>query len=99
MSLRLFSQRRLFLRSHFLKVEMGMASFSLGKQCLAEVIGTFILVFFGCGAVHAAVLTGAKSGLWQVAIVWGGAIMTAPSVLGGRIGARVRPANTFAPAS
>ena len=44
---------------------------ALFARCMAELIGTFILVFFGCGVVHAAVLTGAQSGLWQVAIVWG----------------------------
>lgn len=49
----------------------------LGKKCLAEGVGTFLLVLFGCGVVHASVLTGAQSGLWQVAIVWGVAIMLA----------------------
>jgi glycerol uptake facilitator protein len=69
---------------------------SLGKCCLAEVIGTFILVFFGCGAIHAAVLTGAQSGLWQVAIVWGVAIMAAAYVVGGISGAHINPAVTIA---
>ena len=40
---------------------------SLVRTLLAEALGTFILILFGCGAVHAAVLTGAQSGLWQVA--------------------------------
>ncbi len=35
-----------------------------------EFAGTFILVFFGVGAVNAAVVSGAQVGLWQVAIVW-----------------------------
>jgi glycerol uptake facilitator protein len=68
----------------------------LAKRCLAEVLGTFILVFFGCGAVHAAVLTGAQSGLWQVAIVWGVAIMIAVYVVGGISGAHINPAITLA---
>ena len=41
------------------------------RTYLAEALGTFILILFGCGAVHSAVLTGSQSGLWQVAIVWG----------------------------
>jgi glycerol uptake facilitator protein len=75
---------------------MGKSANSLGKRCVAEVIGTFILVFFGCGAVHAAVLTGAQSGLWQVAIVWGVAIMAAAYVVGGISGAHINPAITIA---
>jgi glycerol uptake facilitator protein len=69
---------------------------SLAKRCLAEVIGTFVLVFFGCGAIHAAVLAGAQSGLWQVAIVWGVAIMAAAYVVGGISGAHINPAITIA---
>src|SRR5438876_8195433 len=75
---------------------MGKPSPSLGARCLAEVLGTFVLVFFGCGAVHAAVLTGAQSGLWQVAIVWGVAIMAAVYVFGGISGAHINPAITLA---
>lgn len=36
-----------------------------------EAIGTFILVFFGCGAVAATVLFSAHAGLFQVAALWG----------------------------
>jgi glycerol uptake facilitator protein len=36
-----------------------------------EFFGTFLLVFFGCGSVCAAVTTGGQVGLFQVAIVWG----------------------------
>ena len=69
---------------------------SLLHAALAEVLGTFILILFGCGAVHAAVLTNAQSGLWQVAIVWGVAIMLAAYVCGGISGAHINPAITVA---
>lgn len=69
---------------------------SLARACLAEVLGTFVLVFFGCGAVHAAVLTGAQAGLWQVAIVWGVAIMLAAYAVGAVSGAHINPAITMA---
>jgi glycerol uptake facilitator protein len=69
---------------------------SLGKQCLAEFLGTFLLILLGCGAVHASVLTGAQSGLWQVAIVWGIAIMLAAYTVGSVSGAHINPAITLA---
>ena len=49
---------------------------------VAELVGTFLLVFFGCGSVHVAVLTGELSGLWQVAITWGVSIMLAIYAVG-----------------
>lgn len=69
---------------------------SLAQQVAAEIIGTFLLIFFGCGAVHASVLTEAQSGLWQVAIVWGVAIMLASYAVGGVSGAHINPAITLA---
>lgn len=36
-----------------------------------ELIGTFILVFFGCGSVAVTVLFGSLVGLFQIAAVWG----------------------------
>lgn len=69
---------------------------SLAARCLAEVIGTFVLIFFGCGVVHAAVLTEAHSGLWQVSIVWGMAVTAAILVVGGISGAHLNPAVTVA---
>ena len=75
---------------------MGQPTPTLKARCLAEVLGTFLLVFFGCGAVHTAVLTGAQSGLWQVAIVWGVAIMVAIYVVGGISGSHINPAITIA---
>lgn len=69
---------------------------SLRDYFVAELIGTFILIFFGCGAVHAAVVFGAQAGLWQVAIVWGVAIMLAIYSIGSISGAHINPAITIA---
>ncbi|MGL6227361.1 MAG: MIP/aquaporin family protein [Thermoguttaceae bacterium] len=69
---------------------------SVLKQCLAELVGTFILVFFGIGVVHAAVLTGTVSGLWQVAIVWAICISLAIYTTGAISGAHLNPAVTCA---
>ncbi|MHB9134688.1 MAG: MIP family channel protein [Armatimonadota bacterium] len=69
---------------------------TLIRECLAEVIGTFILVFFGIGAVHVAVLTDTHMGLWQVAVVWGVAVSLAIYTTGAVSGAHLNPAITLA---
>ncbi len=68
---------------------------NLFQKSIAEVVGTFILILFGCGAVHSAVLTGSQIGLWQVAIVWGMGVTLAVFVVGGISGAHINPAITI----
>ncbi len=62
---------------------------------VGEFFGTFLLVFFGCGSVCAAVTTGAQVGIFQVAIVWGLGIATAIYLTGSLSGAHLNPAVTL----
>ena len=63
---------------------------------VAECVGTFILVFFGCGSVHVAVTLDALQGGWQVASVWGFAVTLAIYAVGNVSGAHINPAITVA---
>ncbi len=69
---------------------------TLFQKSIAETVGTFLLVFLGCGSVHAAVLMGAQSGVWQVAVVWGIAIALAIFTVDAISGAHINPAMTLA---
>ncbi len=63
---------------------------------IGELFGTFVLVFFGCGAVASSVAEGAPIGLFQVAIVWGMGLSVAIFLTGGLSGAHLNPAITLA---
>ena len=68
----------------------------LWQACVAESVGTFLLVLFGTGSVAAAVYTGAQVGLWQVAAVWGFGVTLAIYVSGAVSGAHLNPAVSLA---
>lgn len=70
----------------------------LGPALAAEYLGTFILVFFGVGAVNAAVATGAQQGLWQVAVVWAVGVSLGIYAAASLSGAHLNPAITVAAA-
>jgi hypothetical protein len=55
--------------------ETGSAVFtaSLPGQCLAEFLGTFVVILVGDGAVAAAVMAGSIDN-WGVAVMWGLAV-------------------------
>ena len=59
------------------------------KTYIAEAIGTFILVLFGCGA---AVLAGAEVGYLGIAFAFGLALITAAYFIGGISGCHINPA-------
>jgi len=77
-------------------VEEGeFASPTMLSAAAGELAGTFILVFFGVGAVQAAVATGAQSGLWQVAVVWAVGVSLAIYATAAYSGAHINPAITL----
>ena len=64
----------------------------MSKKLTAEVIGTFILVFFGCGA---AVIGGTAIGFTGISLAFGLAILAAAYGLGAISGAHLNPAVSF----
>lgn len=79
--------------------EVEVAATPIPKWAIGEFFGTFLLVFFGCGSVCAAVATGAQVGVFQVAIVWGIGIATAIYLTGSLSSAHLNPAVTIAAAA
>jgi len=65
-------------------------------ECLAEFIGTGLLILFGVGCVAALVLTGAQFGQWEISIVWGLGVAIAIYCTAGVSGAHINPAVTIA---
>ena len=65
------------------------------RTYFAELVGTFILILFGDGAVVAAVITGHPSYEW-IMVLWGVGVMLAVYLVGGISGAHLNPFVTIA---
>ena len=65
---------------------------SLFGQCLAEFLGTALLIFFGTGCVAALKVAGASFGLWEISIIWGVGVSMAIYLSAGVSGAHLNPA-------
>jgi MIP family channel proteins len=68
---------------------------SLLKQCVAEFIGTFALIFIGVGAIYSSTNASAGMGLLGVALAHGLTIAVMVSATGGISGGHLNPAVTF----
>ena len=69
---------------------------NLAYRCIAEIVGTWLMVFIGTSVVAAAVLTDAQVGLWQVAVVWALGVSMAIYLTGAVSGAHLNPAVSLA---
>eukprot|EP00924_Labyrinthula_sp_SR-Ha-C_P003140 maker-scaffold_15-snap-gene-0.39-mRNA-1 protein AED:0.01 eAED:0.01 QI:141/1/1/1/1/1/2/251/323 len=63
---------------------------------IAEAFGTFVIVLAGVGVVNTSVFTGAQTGLWQVAVVWGFGVTLAIITTATVSGAHLNPAVSLA---
>ena len=66
------------------------------RRCVAEVIGTWLMVFAGTAVVAAAVLAGAQVGVWQVAVAWAMGVALAIYLTAAVSGAHLNPAVSLA---
>ncbi|EOI7493133.1 MIP/aquaporin family protein [Yersinia enterocolitica] len=72
------------------------ASSTLKDQCIAEFLGTALLIFFGVGCVAALKLAGASFGQWEISIIWGLGVAMAIYLTAAISGAHLNPAVTIA---
>jgi glycerol uptake facilitator protein len=69
---------------------------TLKGQCIAEFLGTGLIIFFGAGCVAALKLAGASFGLWEISIVWGFGVSMAIYLTAAISGAHLNPAVSVA---
>ncbi|MEB0039732.1 MIP/aquaporin family protein [Pseudomonas sp. MH10] len=69
---------------------------TLTGQCIAEFMGTALLIFFGTGCVAALKVAGASFGLWEISIIWGVGVSLAIYMTAGVSGAHLNPAVSIA---
>ena len=72
------------------------AASTLRGQCIAEFLGTGLLIFFGVGCVAALKVAGASFGQWEISIIWGLGVALAIYLTAGVSGAHLNPAVTLA---
>ncbi|MDR3432874.1 MAG: aquaporin family protein [Rouxiella aceris] len=71
-------------------------SSTIKGQCIAEFLGTGLIIFFGAGCVAALKLAGASFGQWEISIIWGLGVSMAVYLTAAISGAHLNPAITIA---
>nr|WP_154325492.1 MIP/aquaporin family protein [Pantoea sp. 201603H] len=75
---------------------MSQTISTLKGQCIAEFLGTGLIIFFGAGCVAAMKLAGASFGQWEISIIWGLGVSMAIYMSSAISGAHLNPAVTIA---
>ena len=73
-----------------------LTSPTIKGQCIAEFLGTGLLIFFVAGYVAAMKLAGASFGQWEISIIWGMGVAMAVYLTAAVSGAHLSPAVTIA---
>lgn len=69
---------------------------TLKGQCIAEFLGTSLLIFFGAGCVAALKLADASFSQWEISVIWGLGVAMAIYLTAAISGAHLNPAVTIA---
>jgi MIP family channel proteins len=76
---------------------MSQGAQGVGREALAEFLGTFVLIMFGAGVVAQVVLSGQTAGSYlSINLAWGLGVVMGCYVAGGVSGAHLNPAVTIA---
>jgi len=89
------------LATGFYELFPGMPTPTLFREMISEFFGVFLIVQMGTGTVCSAIFSGdiyggAQTGVWQIAVVWGIAVVIAVGMAGPVSGAHLNPAMTIA---
>jgi MIP family channel proteins len=88
----------LYTRAVFQEIDdMVQGTQGVGREALAEFLGTFVLIMFGVGVVAQVVLSGQTAGTYlSINFAWGLGVVMGCYVAGGVSGAHLNPAVTLA---